>query len=67
MKNPFGQIVSFEDYVDIIGIPKEQLNSEEVKNRIKKQHIKPDFALKMYLHFPRIIYLVKFLRKEIFN
>lgn len=38
-----------------------------VKNRIKKQHIKPDFALKMYLHFPRIIYLVKFLRKEIFN
>ena len=36
MKNPFGQIVSFEDYVDIIGIPKEQLNSEEVKNRINK-------------------------------
>ena len=32
MKNPFGQIVSFEDYVDIIGIPKEQLNSEEWRN-----------------------------------
>ena len=36
MKNPFGQIVSFEDYVEITGIPKEQLQSEEVKNRINK-------------------------------
>ena len=36
MKNSFGQIVSFEDCVEIIGIPKEQLQSEEVKNRINK-------------------------------
>lgn len=36
MKNPFNQIATFEDYVEIIGVPKEQLQNEEVKNRINK-------------------------------
>lgn len=36
MKNPFNQIATFENYVEIIGIPKEQLQSEEVQNRINK-------------------------------
>lgn len=36
MKNPFNQIATFQDYIDIIGIPKEQLQSEEVQNRINK-------------------------------
>lgn len=36
MKNPFNQIATFEDYVEIIGIPKDQLQNEEAKNRINK-------------------------------
>ncbi len=36
MKNPFNQIATFQDYVDIIGMPKEQLQSEEAQNRINK-------------------------------
>lgn len=36
MKNPYDIIVSFEDYVEIIGIPTEQQNKSEVKNRIER-------------------------------
>lgn len=36
MKNPYGNIVSFEDYKEIIGIPIEQQNNEAAINRINK-------------------------------
>lgn len=35
-----------------------------IKNRIKKQNIKSDFTLKIYLHFPRMVYLIKLLKKK---
>lgn len=36
MINPFKPIVNFEDYKEIIGVPKEQLNNVETQNRINK-------------------------------
>lgn len=37
----------------------------DIKNRVREQNIKSDLTLKIYLHFPRTICLVKFLKKNI--
>lgn len=36
MRNPFEPIVNFDDYKEIIGIPKDQISNPEVQNRINK-------------------------------
>lgn len=36
MRNPFDPIVNFDDYKEIIGVPKDQLSNQEVQNRINK-------------------------------